>query len=88
MLVFGELPNLLFKVYNSGSNCWEGETALRRKTEDNSIEYDSTDDNVVYFLSKAGFVVASNMQRSPSKQFSSVKFRASRYIMSPNRTSV
>jgi len=72
VLVFGELPNLLFKVYNSGSNCWEGETALRRKTEDNSMEYDSTDDNVVYFLSKAGIVVASNMQRSPSKQFSSV----------------
>ncbi|KAK7410191.1 hypothetical protein VNO78_00785 [Psophocarpus tetragonolobus] len=72
VLVFGELPNLLFKVYYSSSGCWEGETALRRKLEDNSIEYDSADDNVVYFLSKAGIVVASNMQRSPSKQFSSV----------------
>lgn len=72
VLVFGELPNLLFKVYDSSSNCWEGETELKRKVGDNSIEYDSTDDHVVYFLSKAGIVVASNMQRSPSKQYSSV----------------
>ncbi|ESW08910.1 hypothetical protein PHAVU_009G084700 [Phaseolus vulgaris] len=72
VLVFGELPNLLFKVYDSRSGCWDDEIALRRKTEDNSMEHDSTDDNVVYFLSKAGIVVASNMQRSPSKQYSSV----------------
>ncbi|WVZ18636.1 hypothetical protein V8G54_005958, partial [Vigna mungo] len=72
VLVFGELPNLLFKVYDSRSGCWDDEIALRRKTEDGSMEHDSTDDNVVYFLSKAGIVVASNMQRSPSKQYSSV----------------
>ncbi|XP_020212326.1 F-box only protein 13 [Cajanus cajan] len=74
VLVFGELPNLLFKVYNSNSECWEDETALRRKVEENSMEYDydSPDENVVYFLSKAGILVASNMQRSPSKQYSSV----------------
>ncbi|KAJ1380982.1 Galactose oxidase/kelch, beta-propeller [Sesbania bispinosa] len=72
VLVFGELPNLLFKVYNSSTGCWEDETVLRRKVDDNSMVYDSTDDNVVYFLNKAGIVVASNMQRSPSKQFSSV----------------
>ncbi|KAJ1430154.1 Leucine-rich repeat domain superfamily [Sesbania bispinosa] len=72
VLVFGELPNLLFKVYNSSSGCWEDEIALRRKVDDNSMDCDSTDGNVVYFLSKAGNVVASSMQRSPSKQYSSV----------------
>ncbi|KAL2346630.1 hypothetical protein Fmac_000630 [Flemingia macrophylla] len=74
VLVFGELPHLLFKVYNSSSDSWEGETALRRKIEDNPMEYDYDypDDNVVYFLSKAGIVVASNMQRSPAKQYSSI----------------
>jgi len=76
VLVFGELPNLLFKVYDSTSCCWEDDTALRREVDDSSIDCDSTDDddddNVVYFLSKAGTVVASSMQRSPSKQYSSV----------------
>lgn len=73
VLVFGELPNLLFKVYNSSSGCWEDDTVLRSKVDDNSMDCDSTDDDdVVYFLSKAGNVVASNMQRSPSKQYSSV----------------
>ncbi|KAK7311936.1 hypothetical protein RJT34_10416 [Clitoria ternatea] len=74
VLVFGELPNLSFKVYSSSSGCWEADTALRRKVEEDhhSMEYDSPDDNVVYFLNKAGIVVASNMQRSPSKQYSSV----------------
>ena len=72
VLVFGELPNLSFKVYNSSSGCWEDETAMRRNVDDNSMDCDSSDDNVVYFLSKAGNVVASNMQRSPSKQYSSV----------------
>ena len=72
VLVFGELPHLSFKIYNSSAGCWEDETPLRRKFDDNSAEYDSSDDNVVYFLSKAGNVVASNMQRSPSKQYSSV----------------
>jgi len=73
VLVFGELPNLMFKVYDSSSCCWEEETALRREVDDNSIGCDSIDDDhVVYFLSKAGTVVASSMQRSPSKQYSSV----------------
>ncbi|XP_057432750.1 F-box only protein 13-like [Lotus japonicus] len=74
VLVFGELPNLVFKVYNSSSGCWENETALRRKVGDidNSMEYDSTDENAVYFLSKGGIVVASSLQRSASKQYSSV----------------
>lgn len=72
VLVFGELPNLSFKVYDSSSGCWEDETALGRKVDDSCNDCDSTDDNVVYFLSKAGNVVATSMQRSPTKQYSSV----------------
>lgn len=72
-LVFGEIPNLSFRVYNSNTNCWEEETALQRKiVANNSMEFDSNDDNAVYFLSKSGNVVATNMQRSPGKQYSSV----------------
>lgn len=77
VLIHGELLNLSFKVYDSISGGWEDESVLRRKVDDDdnsSVEYDSTDGNVVYFLSKAGYVVASSMQleRSPSKQYSSV----------------
>jgi hypothetical protein len=71
MLVSGELPKLSCIVYNSSVGCWEEEIALSRKVED-SLEFDSNDDNAVYFLNKAGNVVATNMQRSPSKQYSSV----------------
>ncbi|GAV69649.1 F-box-like domain-containing protein [Cephalotus follicularis] len=73
VLVFGELPKLSFKVYNSSADCWEEDVALTKaKKVDDSVEYDSNEDDAVYFLSKAGNVVATNMQRSPSKQYSSV----------------
>ncbi|KAJ7966329.1 F-box only protein [Quillaja saponaria] len=71
VLVFGELPNLSFKVFNSSIGCWGEQTAFRRKA-DESHAFDSTDENVLYFLNKAGNVMATNMQRSPSKQYSSV----------------
>ncbi|KAJ4708883.1 F-box only protein [Melia azedarach] len=72
VLVFGELPKLSFKVYNSSLDCWEEETLLSRKA-DETLEVESIDDDdAIYFLSKAGNVVATNMQRSPSKQYSSV----------------
>lgn len=71
VLVSGEFPKLSFIVYNSGVGVWEEEIALSKKVDD-SLEFDSYDDNAVYFLSKAGNVVATNMQRSPSKQYSSV----------------
>lgn len=75
VLVFGELPKLSFKVYNSSVNCWEEEVELSRKVDETlgieSID-DGEDDDAVYFLSKAGNVVATNMQRSPSKEYSSV----------------
>ncbi|XP_021276653.1 F-box only protein 13 [Herrania umbratica] len=71
VLVSGDLPKLSFKVYNSSADCWEEEIMLRRKADD-CTEFDSADDDAVYFLSNAGNVVATNTQRSPSKQYSSV----------------
>ncbi|XVF88988.1 hypothetical protein PTKIN_Ptkin19aG0095500 [Pterospermum kingtungense] len=72
VLVSGDLPKLSFKVYNSSADCWEEEIMLMRKNDD-CHEFDSNDDDdAVYFLSKGGNVVATNMQRSPSKQYSSV----------------
>ncbi|KAI3995401.1 hypothetical protein MKX01_040517 [Papaver californicum] len=83
VLVSGELPNLSVRVCESGKDCWEEEIKLRSqkaegKAAEGGDEDDSTDavggggDEVLYFLSKTGDVVATNMQRSPSKQYSSV----------------
>ncbi|MCL7035111.1 hypothetical protein MKW94_028704 [Papaver nudicaule] len=83
VLVSGELPNLSARVYESGKDCWEEEIKLKSqkaagKAAEGGDEDDSTDavggggDEVLYFLSKTGDVVATNMQRSPSKQYSSV----------------
>ncbi|XP_010261682.1 PREDICTED: F-box only protein 13-like isoform X2 [Nelumbo nucifera] len=72
VLVCGDLPNLSAKVYDSGTNQWEEEITLIRNTNRNSLESESSGDETLYFLSKAGDVVATNMQRSPSKQYSSV----------------
>ncbi|XP_068663891.1 F-box only protein 13-like isoform X1 [Aristolochia californica] len=69
VLVYGEFPHLSVKVYDSDKNQWEDEFSLSRKA---SQESDSSGDETVYFLSKAGDVIATNMQRSPSKQYSSV----------------
>lgn len=71
VLLSGELPTLSCVVYNSNMGCWEEETALSRKVEC-SQGFELNDDNAVYFLNKAGYVVATDMQRSPSKQYSSV----------------
>lgn len=75
VLVYGELSSLAFRIYNSSLNLWEKEIRLNRKIEDseNSFRTDpDEDDETVYFLSMTGNVVATNMQRSPSKQYSSV----------------
>ncbi|OVA08292.1 F-box domain [Macleaya cordata] len=72
VLVSGELPHLSVWVYESGKDCWGEEIKLSRKMDEDSQESDVGGDEVLYFLSKAGDVVATNMQRSPSKQYSSV----------------
>ncbi|RZC89909.1 hypothetical protein C5167_028972 [Papaver somniferum] len=84
VLVSGELPNLAVSVYESGKDCWNEEIKLNsQKAEGKAAEGGDEDDSseaagggggdeVLYFLSKTGDVVATNMQRSPSKQYSSV----------------
>ncbi|KAJ3673201.1 hypothetical protein LUZ60_006575 [Juncus effusus] len=71
ILVFGELSHLSFLVFDSSKNKWEEEVKLVKKTESSS-EDEINEEEVVYFLSKTGDVVSTNMQRSPSKQYSSV----------------
>lgn len=103
VLVSGELPNLSFKSYDSSADCWEQDTILQSSStrvneDDTSPESDSVDhiDSAVYFLSKAGNVVATNMQRSPSKQYSSLLITRNNdglveeilYFLSPSGTIV
>lgn len=71
VLVYGQVPKLRFKVYRSTMGCWDDDVSLSRKVDD-SIDFNFNDDTVVYFLSRTGNVVSTNMQRSPSKQYSSV----------------
>ena len=71
VLVSGAIPKLSFKVYNSSADYWEEEIILRRKADD-CTRFGANDDDAVYFLSRTGNVVVTNMQRSPSKQYSLV----------------
>ncbi|ONK65400.1 uncharacterized protein A4U43_C07F36710 [Asparagus officinalis] len=72
VLVLGEFPNLSVGIFDSKKNQWEDEFALR-KTDGNLSESNDIDEpETIYFLSKAGDVVSTNIQRSPSKQYSSV----------------
>ncbi|XP_020574287.1 F-box only protein 13-like isoform X2 [Phalaenopsis equestris] len=71
VLVYGEFPNLSFRLFNSEKNQWEDEVILTHKAGDSS-DTDISGGQTVYFLSKSGEVVATNMLRSPSKEFSSV----------------
>uniref|UniRef100_J3LPJ8 F-box domain-containing protein n=2 Tax=Oryza brachyantha TaxID=4533 RepID=J3LPJ8_ORYBR len=72
----GELPHLTMAVFDSSRDSWEGPVDLSRRPEDVLPDTPSQGgagaDDTVYFLSKSGDVVATNMQRSASKQYSSV----------------
>ncbi|XP_060208239.1 F-box only protein 13 [Lycium barbarum] len=74
-LIFGETPNLSFRVYNSTTNTWEDSQVLSRKPsqsfspDDDDEEEDS---QMLYFLSKCGNVVATEIQKTPCKQYSSI----------------
>ncbi|CAE6162297.1 unnamed protein product [Arabidopsis arenosa] len=74
--ISGEIPNLSFKIYESSSDSWSKDQELElAKNSDSSLRDGSdTDIGTVYFLSKSGNVViaSNNLQRSPSKQYSSV----------------
>ncbi|KAL6533842.1 hypothetical protein OROHE_013675 [Orobanche hederae] len=70
--VSGELPNLTFGQYNSITDQWEESIVLTRKTDGPGKPTTIDDDDCThYFLSKCGNVVSTDIQRSPSKQFSS-----------------
>ncbi|XP_066400399.1 F-box only protein 13-like [Miscanthus floridulus] len=75
VLILGELPDLSTVVYDSSTNAWGDEAALSRKpAEDASSREERVaedGDDTVYFLSKSGDVVATTMQRSASRQYSS-----------------
>ncbi|KAM3378847.1 F-box only protein 13 [Capsicum galapagoense] len=80
-LIFGEIPNLSFRVYNSTTDSWEDSAILSKQspscpaaqscsTDDDDEEED--DDQMFYFLSKCGNVVATEIQKNPCKQYSSI----------------
>ncbi|KAK1314945.1 F-box only protein 13 [Acorus calamus] len=73
VLVFGEFPDLSIRIYDSMKHAWEEEFTLHRRFE-GTPDSDAVcgDGETVYFLSKTGEVIATNMQRSPSKQYSSI----------------
>ncbi|KAL0323939.1 UNVERIFIED_CONTAM: F-box only protein 13 [Sesamum calycinum] len=72
VLVSGELPNLTFREYNSTTDEWGEDIVLTRKADDRSVETETSDDCTQYFLSKCGNLVSTDIQRSPSKQYSSI----------------
>ncbi|KAG8099363.1 hypothetical protein GUJ93_ZPchr0013g34736 [Zizania palustris] len=77
VLILGELPDLAMAVYDSSMNAWEDAVPLSRKPEalfpEREVEVGiGGGDETVYFLSKSGDVMATNMQRSASRQYSSV----------------
>ncbi|EOA16712.1 hypothetical protein CARUB_v10004913mg [Capsella rubella] len=72
--ISGEIPNLSFKIYDSNTDSWSKDQELELAKNNDSSQHDDTDIGTVYFLSKTGNVVvaSNNLQRSPSKQYSSV----------------
>ncbi|KAF0908090.1 hypothetical protein E2562_022931 [Oryza meyeriana var. granulata] len=77
VLIMGELPDLSMTAFDSSKNAWEDAVALSRKPDASSPDREAEGgigggDETVYFLSKSGDVMATNMQRSASRQYSSV----------------
>ncbi|CAN6289196.1 unnamed protein product [Urochloa humidicola] len=77
-LFTGDLPDLFMAVFDSSTDSWEGPAPLARRPYYNDAPPGQAaaaagdDGDTVYFLSKSGDVVSTNMQRSASKQYSSV----------------
>ncbi|CAL4923060.1 unnamed protein product [Urochloa decumbens] len=72
----GDLPDLSMAVFDSSTNSWSAPMPLARRMPNDAscpaaAAGDDDDDGTVYFLSKSGDVVSTNMQRSASKQYSS-----------------
>ncbi|CAI9094549.1 OLC1v1030309C1 [Oldenlandia corymbosa var. corymbosa] len=84
VLVHGEISQLSFRVYSSMKHQWEEEEKMHHRRSDSvdhsahpcsetgSSAMEDDDDHAVYFLSKCGNVVSTDLQRSPCKQYSSV----------------
>lgn len=75
VVVSGELPTALkFRRYTSAAQRWEEEVSLTRNADGGAAAAESEveDECTPYFLSKCGNVVSTHIQRSPSKQYSSV----------------
>ncbi|CAA0810648.1 F-box only protein 13 [Striga hermonthica] len=75
LLISGELPHLAFSQYHSATGEWGESIPLTRKS-DGTGEYSpatlADDECTNYFLSKSGDIVSADIERSPSKQFSSI----------------
>jgi hypothetical protein len=84
-LILGKLPDLSMSVFDDSSNTWGDAVPLSRKPDNDSrsdppaprgddedADGDAEDDDgTVFFLSKSGVVMASSMQRSASREYSS-----------------
>ncbi|XP_057799382.1 F-box only protein 13 [Salvia miltiorrhiza] len=68
VLVSGELPTLKFREYCSITRQWGEEISLARSAAAEAAAEECSP----YFLSKCGNVVSTHIQRSPSKQYSSI----------------
>ncbi|KAH0697909.1 hypothetical protein KY290_016287 [Solanum tuberosum] len=79
-LIFGEIPNLSFRIYDSTTDRWEDSAILSKKSPtcpaaqscSADDEEEEDDDRMLYFLSKCGNVVGTEIQKNPCKQYSSI----------------
>ncbi|CAN4127938.1 unnamed protein product [Withania somnifera] len=82
ILIFGGIPNLSFRTYNFMTDSWEDSGSLIRKSPSRAAapscstdveeEEEDNDDRMLYFLSKCGNVVATEIKKNPCKQYSSI----------------
>ncbi|XP_057817635.2 F-box only protein 13 [Cryptomeria japonica] len=76
IVIYGIFPTFVTKVYDSStcrwsepSICWN----MKEKCGTSCLKQNmSNDDGIMYFLNKGGNIVASDVQRSPSKEYSSI----------------
>lgn len=77
IVIYGEMPAFVINVYDSSKECWS-EPSINWNIEElrtgksSSKQNITNDDETVYFLNKGGNVVARDMRRNPSKEFSSI----------------
>lgn len=77
ILIYGDWPTFVMKVYDSSKHYWSQPSISsnikeRRYGKCYLKQNIGSDDGTVYFLNKGGNVVASDVRRSPSKEYSSI----------------